>query len=357
MHNDPILLLPSHFCLLPSHSMNALPPGKLPLGLLDDLLENIQVDDPRVLVGPRLGEDAAVIDFGDTCLVAKTDPITFATDEIGYYAIHVSANDIATMGATPRWFLPALLLPDGSTDTPTVRSIFASIQAAADDAGIAICGGHTEITTGLDRPIIVGQMLGEVAKDRLIRSDGLREGDRILMTKGLGVEGTALIARELGEELEARGLEQSLIERATRYLRDPGISVLTEARAICEAITPHAMHDPTEGGVATALRELAAASNVGLAVYANALFLAPETEAICKIMKVDPLGLISSGALLIGVDPADVDRAVRALSHAGVRTDVIARVESVGFGLRYGSGTDWRDLPTFDRDEIARLFP
>ena len=103
--------------------MNALPPGKLPLGLLDDLLGNIPIDDPRVLVGPRLGEDAAVIDFGDTCLVAKTDPITFATDEIGYYAIHVSANDIATMGATPRWFLPALLLPEGATDTPTVRLV------------------------------------------------------------------------------------------------------------------------------------------------------------------------------------------------------------------------------------------
>lgn len=335
--------------------MHPLPPGKLPLGLLDDLLGKIQVNDPRILVGPGLGEDAAVIDFGDICLVAKTDPITFATDDIGYYAIHVSANDIATMGATPRWFLPAVLLPDGSTDAQTVQGIFASIQTAADDAGIAICGGHTEITAGLDRPIIVGQMLGEVSKDDLIRSNGLREGDRILMTKGLGVEGTALIAGEMGDELEARGLDLELIDRAARYLRDPGISILTEARAVCRVIKPHAMHDPTEGGVATALRELAAASNVGLAVYKDALYLSPETEAICTRMKVDPLGLISSGALLIGLAPADVDIAVQALKDAGVRCDVIARVESVGFGLRYGSGTDWQDLPTFERDEIARL--
>ncbi len=336
--------------------MNSLPPGKLPLGLLDDLLGRIRTDDPRLLVGPRLGEDAAVIDFGDTCLVAKTDPITFATDEIGYYAIHVSANDVATMGATPRWFLPTLLLPEGATDTQTVRSIFTSIQNAADEAGITICGGHTEITAGLDRPIVVGQMLGEVARDRIIRSDGLREGDRILLTKGLGIEGTAVIARELGDELDARGLDPDLIERATHYLRDPGISVLAEARAVSDALTPHAMHDPTEGGVATALRELASASNVGLAVYADALFLPPETETICTTMKIDPLGLISSGALLVGVDPSDVDTATRALDRVGVRSDVIARVESAGFGLRYGSGTDWRDLPTFERDELARLF-
>jgi len=336
--------------------VNSLPPGKLPLGLLDELLGDIPDEDARVLVGPRLGEDAAVIEFGDTCLVAKTDPITFATDEIGYYAIHVSANDIATMGAEPRWFLPALLLPDGHTNAASVRDIFSSIQSAASEAGIAICGGHTEITVGLDRPIVVGQMLGEVPSDRLIRSDGLREGDRLLMTKGLGVEGTALIARELGEELDARGLSADLIERAAGFLHDPGISVLAEARAVCDAVRPHAMHDPTEGGVATALRELAAASKVGLAVYADALFLAPETDAICETMKIDPLGLISSGALLIGVAPEDVDTAKDTLDRIDVTSGVIARVESAGFGLRYGSGTDWHDLPSFDRDEIARLF-
>ncbi|MEE2753246.1 MAG: AIR synthase related protein, partial [Candidatus Latescibacterota bacterium] len=235
--------------------MNTLPPGKLPLGLLDDLLNRYtRSEDPRVLVGPKLGEDTAVIDFGETLLIAKTDPITFATDEIGYYAIHVCANDIATMGATPKWYLPTVLLPQEETDVNSVTAIFESIHTAATDVGITICGGHTEITTGLDRPIISGQMLGEVSRDKLITSDGLKVGDRILLTKGMGIEGTALLARELAEELDGYGIPADVAERSAHFLKNPGISVLPEARIACEIAQPHAMHDPTEGGVATALR-------------------------------------------------------------------------------------------------------
>ncbi len=337
--------------------MNTLPTGKLPLGLLDNLLNKYTgSSDPRVLVGPRLGEDAAVIDFGETLLVAKTDPITFATDEIGYYAIHVSANDIATMGATPKWYLPTVLLPGDGTDVETVTAIFESIYTAAADIDITICGGHTEITAGIDRPIIAGQMLGEVSRANLVSSDGLKAGDRILLTKGMGIEGTALLARELTDELDGYGVSGDIVEKATTFLRHPGISVLPEARIACEAAHPHAMHDPTEGGVATALRELAAASNVGLAVYEDALFAAEETTTLCNALSIDPLGLISSGALLIGLGENDVDRVRSRLARADIRADVIARVESAAFGVRLGRGTDWRDLPLFERDEIARIF-
>jgi hydrogenase expression/formation protein HypE len=337
--------------------VSTLPTGKLPLGLLDNLLSKYTgSSDPRVLVGPRLGEDAAVIDFGETLLVAKTDPITFATDEIGYYAIHVSANDIATMGATPKWYLPTVLLPGDGTDVETVTAIFESIYTAAADIDITICGGHTEITAGIDRPIIAGQMLGEVSRANLVTSDGLKAGDRILLTKGMGIEGTALLARELTDELDGYGVSGDIVEKATSFLRHPGISVLPEARIACEAAHPHAMHDPTEGGVATALRELAAASNVGLAVYEDALFAAEETTTLCNALSIDPLGLISSGALLIGLDENDVDRVRSRLERADIRADVIARVESAAFGVRLGRGTDWRDLPSFERDEIARIF-
>jgi hydrogenase expression/formation protein HypE len=337
--------------------LNTLPTGKLPHGLLDDLLSRYtSSNDPRVLVGPRLGEDAAVIDFGETLLVAKTDPITFATDEIGYYAIHVSANDIATMGATPKWYLPTLLLPQEGTDVDSVTAIFESIHTAASDIGVTICGGHTEITTGLERPIIAGQMLGEVSRENLITSDGLQVGDRILLTKGMGIEGTALLARELADELEGYGVPRDVVERSAGFLKIPGISVLPEARIACKIAHPHAMHDPTEGGVATALRELAAASNVGLAVYVDALYWADETKQLCSALSIDPLGLISSGALLIGLGEADVDPVRSQLSRSGIRSEVIARVETPAFGLRIGRGTNWSDLPLFARDELARIF-
>jgi hydrogenase expression/formation protein HypE len=336
--------------------MNNLPTGKLPPELLDDLLTKYTSStDSRVLVGPRVGEDAAVIDFGETLLVAKTDPITFATDEIGYYAIHVSANDIATMGATPKWYLPTLLLPQGS-DAASIAAIFESIHSAAADIGVTICGGHTEITAGLDRPIIAGQMLGEVSPSALVTSDGLKEGDRILLTKGLGIEGTAILARELADELEGYGVSNDVVSRSVGFLRDPGISVLPEARIACEFGPPHAMHDPTEGGVATALHELASASNVGLAVYEDALHAAPETQVLCKALSIDPLGLISSGALLIGLGEDDVDPVRTHLEKTGISSEVIARVESPKFGIRIGRGTNWTDLPSFARDELARIF-
>ncbi len=336
--------------------MNTLPTGKLPLGLLDDLLDRYSgSDDPRVVVGPRLGEDAAVIDFGETLLVAKTDPITFATDEIGYYAIHVSANDIATMGATPRWYLPTVLLPEG-TDADTVTTVFQSIHGAAAAMKITICGGHTEITSGVDRPIISGQMLGEVGRDDLVTSDGLLVGDRILLTKGMGIEGTAILARELADELDGYGVSQAIVSRAAGFLKTPGISVLPEARIACEVGKPHAMHDPTEGGVATALHELAAASEVGFAVYEDALHAAEETRTLCAALSIDPMGLISSGALLIGLSESDVDPVRSRLDKAGITSDVIARVESPSFGIRIGRGTEWRDLPPFPRDELAHIF-
>ena len=336
--------------------MNTLPTRKLPPGLLAELLDKYTgSNDPRTLVGPRVGEDAAVIDFGDSLLVAKTDPITFASDEIGYYAIHVSANDVATMGATPKWYLPTVLIPPG-TDVPTITSIFESIHEAAEVIGVSICGGHTEITGGIDRTIISGQMLGEVTRDALVTSDGLKVGDRILLTKGLGIEGTSILARELGNELDSYGLSSETVQRAAAVLRDPGISVLPEARIACEVCLPHAMHDPTEGGVATALRELATASNVGLAVYEDALFTSEETRTLCQALSVDPLGLISSGALLIGLSEDDVNRVRTALETAGINSEIIARVEIPSFGLRVGRGTDWSDLPTFARDEIARIF-
>ena len=333
-----------------------LPPGKLPLDLLSGLLRECRVDDERVLVGPEVGEDAAVIDFGETCLVVKTDPITFATDEIGRYAVHVNANDVATMGAVPRWFLATLLLPESRTDEALIRSVFESLRRAAGEIGVSLCGGHTEITAGLDRPIVVGQMLGEVRREDLVRSSGLQAGDSVLLTKGLGIEATAILAREKAVELRDRGFDPDMLDAACKYLHVPGISIIREARIACETAPVHAMHDPTEGGVATALRELAAASNCGLSVDGEALFASEETRLLCDAFQLDPLGVISSGALLIGLAPGDAEPVRDAIRNAGIPCEIVGRAESPDFGLKLHTDSGWDDLPEFNRDEIGKIF-
>jgi hydrogenase maturation factor len=285
--------------------MNSIGLGKLPAKLLAELLERHTRPDASVLVGPGIGEDAAVIDMGDRCLVAKTDPITFATDDIGWYAVHVNANDVACCGARPRWFLATLLLPERDTTRKLVEGIFAQMAAACDELGVTLCGGHTEITHGLDRPIVIGQMLGDVGRDAFVRGSGARAGDVIILTKGIAVEGTALIAREKAAALEGVMDEQEL-RACAGFLRDPGISVVEDARLALEAGGVHALHDPTEGGIATGLQELAEAAGLGLLVDRERLPILPQCAIMCRHLGLDPLGLIGSGSLLIA---AGEDRA------------------------------------------------
>ena len=332
-----------------------LPVGKLPAEHLARLLAKHTRPDPRLIVGARLGEDAAVIDMGDRYLVAKTDPITFATDEIGWYVVNVNANDIACAGATPLWFLATLLLPEGKTDIELVESIFEQIAGACGQLQVTLAGGHTEITHDLDRPIVVGHMLGEVAPERLVATAGARVGDDLIVTKGVAVEATAIIAREKAEEL--RGvLDAGYLQRCQGFLHDPGISVVRDARIAHAAGTVHAMHDPTEGGLATGLWEVAQAAGVGLEIDESAIPLLPETATLCAHFGLDPLGIIASGALLITCPPTETVPIVSALVGAGIRATILGRVVERKQGCRLLSPQGERLLPSFARDEIARLF-
>ncbi|MCX5909625.1 MAG: AIR synthase related protein [Deltaproteobacteria bacterium] len=228
-------------------------PGKLPAEELARLISRYTQKDPRLIISPGVGKDAAVIAFPDRYLVAKTDPITFATEEIGWYVVHVNANDVASMGGTPKWFLATLLLPQGKTGPTEVEEICAAIARACQELDVVFCGGHTEITLGLERPMVIGQMLGETAKEKLVNPQKISPGDEILLTKGIAIEGTALIARERKNQLSHLGKEA--IKRCRNFLRNPGISIVPEARTANEVAEIHAFHDPTEGGLATGLHE------------------------------------------------------------------------------------------------------
>jgi hydrogenase maturation factor len=314
------------------------------------------VTDARVLIGPQLGEDAAVIDMGDRLLLAKADPITFATDAIGYYAVTVNANDIAAMGGTPRWFLATLLLPEHATTAPLVQDIFDQIRQACQELHITLVGGHTEITVGLDRPILSGHMLGEVARDRLVTSAGAQVGDAILLTKGFPVEGIAIMARERAAQLTAHGYAPHEIARWQHFLFTPGISVVRDAQVLHQAVAVHAMHDPTEGGVATGLWELAQASGVGLRIALEHLPLLPEGRLLCHEFGLHPLGTIASGSLLATVPAAQATRAITACAAAGIACHHIGTVVADPAERLLYSPTETQRLPTFPQDEIIKIF-
>lgn len=248
------------------------PVGKLPADFLAALLARTPVDDPGVIVGPGIGLDCAVLDVGnpDSYLVVKSDPITFATDTAGHYLVQVNANDIATTGATPRWLLMTLLLPQDTTTPDLVGRLTGQIFDACHALGIAVVGGHTEITHGLSRPILSATLLGEVARERLVTPRGATPGDVLLLTKGVPIEATALLAREFPQRLQDVLSADELAE-AQAYLTRPGISVVADAHVALAAGRITAMHDPTEGGLAAALWELAAACGHKLVVDATAV--------------------------------------------------------------------------------------
>jgi hydrogenase maturation factor len=296
------------------------------------------------------------MDIGDHYLVAKVDPITFVAEEIGWYAVHINANDLAVRGARPCWFLMTLLLPEARADEKMLEGIFTQVQDACRAIGATLVGGHTEVTQGLDRPILAGAILGEVEKDRLVTTAGARPGDAVLLTKGIAVEGTSILARECDPLLAERGVTPGVRARAREFLHRPGISVLPDARIALEAASVHAMHDPTEGGLATGLLELALAAGVGLRIEESAVPILPECRALCEALGLNPLGVIASGALLLTCPAGEADRLVAAWQAAGIPGWIIGAATRPEEGLRLVSETGEVPLPRFARDEVARLF-
>ncbi len=327
--------------------------GKLPHHLLTQLLGRLP-GDPRLLVGPGTGRDAAAIDIGNgRVLVATTDPVTLAADQIGRYAVHVNANDVACLGANPAWFMATVLLPEGAPEE-LAEEIFEQIRTACADLSVIPIGGHTEITLGIDRPIISGTMLGETTKDELVQPASARPGDHVLLTAGIAIEGTAALAREAPGALRRAGVSPGVIDRAAGWLASPGISVVPAARAACATGHVRALHDPTEGGLSTALSELAYASDLMARVRVEDVPVLPETERICQVLRLNPLGLLASGSLLIVTASEHCASVIQALAQEDIAATCIGDLTS---GER-GAIIDRRSqqpLARFERDELARF--
>ncbi len=332
--------------------------GKLPSPVLERLLKKYTSGSGSrgVVVGPGIGIDAAVIDFTVGYLLAKTDPVTLTADSAGLYAIHVNANDIAVMGGVPRWFLATILLPEDGAEEADAERIFSDLKKACDDLGVSLCGGHTEITPVVKAPVIVGQMLGEVAKDGLITSTGACGKDVLILTEGIAIEGTSIIARTLGPGLIKKGaFTKTFITRCSNLLSRPGISVLRAARIASATGRVHAMHDPTEGGLAAAIHEMAAASKHGIIIEREAIPILPATKRLCDHFGIDAMGLIASGALLISAAPKGAEEIIKELTRAGIPAVAIGRIEDKKSGVRIRSHGVSAPLPLPERDEITKI--
>ncbi|MFN8676354.1 MAG: AIR synthase-related protein [Thermomicrobiales bacterium] len=331
--------------------LQPLPAGKLPGWLLKKVLPASTADE-QILVGPGIGCDAAAIAVGGDVVVAKTDPITFASERAAFHLVEVNANDLACMGAQPRWLLVTNLLPVGVTPADVLSS-FAELTEACRHRGVQLIGGHTEIVPGIDRALLIGSMLGITSPGRLITPGGARAGDILMLTKGLAIEGTALLAQERSSELEPL-IGADMVRRATRLLHDPGISVVADCQAATSVAGVTALHDPTEGGLATAIREIAAPAGLGASLNADRIPVLPESAVICEALGLDPLGVLASGALLLAAAPdraADVRVAISASGTPVAEIGVLT--EDPAFTITRNGVQE--PLPDFAVDEIARL--
>jgi hydrogenase expression/formation protein HypE len=328
--------------------------GKLPNDMLQTYLRQFHFEDASLLINPGVGEDIAAVDVARSeVLVLKSDPITFATDAIGRYSVLVNANDIATAGARPRWFLTTLLMPCGITPSH-VRRIMQELAEVCHRRKIILCGGHTEITDAVRRPVVIGMMAGCVPRKDLIDKKQMAPGDWVLVTKGVAVEGTAIIAREFGDQLRARGMSPEQIAISRRYLDQ--ISIIEEAGLVADKRMATAMHDVTEGGLATALEELSIAGGHRISVEMETIPVLAQTEEICNLFNLDPLGLIGSGSLLICCRPEHGADAMNTVASAGIQVTRIGQVQEPGSGVQAfykGSPVSW---PKFEVDEITKLF-
>jgi len=330
-----------------------LPAGKVGKDVLKRLVFTcLGVSSDKVITGPNVGEDAAILDMDDKVLILKANPITGAESRIGWLAVHINANDVAVRGADPKWYMSIILLPEGSEED-LLRVIMTEQHEACCELGVSIIGGHTEVAPGLSRPIIAGFMIGETTRERYVTTGGAQAGDKIILTKGVGIEGTGILATDMRETL-LKLVDTEILDKAASMLNE--INVVPEALIAGRVEGVHSIHTPTEGGLLNGLIEVSEASNHGFTIYEDRLLIRHETSIVADALGVDPLKLLSSGSLLITVDPDQAEKVIEKLSGIGVESRVIGEVTSDPKS-RLLIKIDGEVVPVDDvfQDEIYRL--
>jgi hydrogenase maturation factor len=328
-----------------------LPTGKVPKEILTKhVFTCLGVANERLIKGPLIGEDAAVLDMGDHVLIAKANPITGAESKIGWLAVHINANDIAARGAKPLWYMSIILLPQNA-DENMLMTIIQEQHEACTELGICVIGGHTEVTPDLGRPIVSGFMLGEAKKETYVTTGGAQIGDHIVLTKGIGIEGTGILASDLHDKLHG-SVSDTIIKDAVKFL--DFVSVVPEAQLAIKVGGVNSMHTPTEGGVLNGLLEINEASGKGFKIYEDQLLIHDETKLICKALNVDPLRLLSSGSLLIIVEPDKSSELINTLRQSDIEANIIGEITSKNGVIVSADGSS-ELIDKVDQDELFRV--
>lgn len=280
--------------------------GKIPHDLLQKLVfQKLKNSDEKVEIWPGIGEDCSILNIGEQFFVLSCDPITGTAKEIGKLAVYVSCNDIASCGVPPKWILTTIMLPPNSKEED-LDVIMADMTKTAASLNVSIIGGHTEVTDAVNRVIIHATAIGVSTKEKVICSSGALPNDKVILTKTVAPEGTAIIAFEKEEELNQR-FGEDFVKEAQSLMSQ--ISVIEEgivAGNFGNEIV-HSMHDVTEGGLYGALWEIAEASNTGVIVYEDKIPITNETKKICEYFNLNPFRLIASGNMLMTTsDPKSV---------------------------------------------------
>lgn len=321
--------------------------GKLSAEELEELvLSTLRRKRDDILVYPRIGEDCAVVDFDDQVLIISTDPITGADEGIGSFAVNIACNDVVANGGEPVGIQLTILIPPEVTKDK-LRKIMLEVEEAAAKLNVDVLGGHTEITSTVNKVIISTTAIGRAPRDRYVVSTGARPGDDILVTKAVGLEGTAILARDYPEVLKKKGVPGEVIKEAGELIEL--ISVVPEG-LLCAEFGVHAMHDITEGGLLGALWELAYAAGVGFVVDRDKIPVFHPTAEICSRLGLDPLRLISSGSLLVITDKGSELKGL--LGDAGINAEIIGKIREGGY--RVVSGENTKEIAPPFKDELWR---
>lgn len=298
-----------------------LPFGKVPVEILEEVVfKNLGFKREEVILGPSTGYDGAVIDLGEKSLVASMDPITGSVERIGWLVVNINANDVATFGVEPAFFLSCILLPE-KANRKIIEVICSQMDAAARDLKMAIIGGHCEVTPELSNPVVIGCALGITDKGCYVTAGGAKPGNRLILTKSAGIEGTAILATERYDLLLDMGADDKFLKSAQKFFEK--ISVVKEGITAFKTGGVNAMHDPTEGGILGGIHEMADASNLGVKVFEEEIPVAKETAEICRLLGIDPLQLISSGAMLIAAKQEYMELIIEKLRKEKIEASVI----------------------------------
>lgn len=325
-------------------------PGKLPNRFLTYLLEKYTDKDKNVIFGSKIGTDCAIFKTKTKTIFSKTDPITLTSKDIGFYLVNINVNDIVVMGGVPTYFLCTLLFPE-NTKFYEIEDVFLQISNECKKFNIKWIGGHTEIISGIKNPFAIGFLIGERIKK--LEFSEIKIGDRVFLVKQIGIEATSILVREKYLYLK-KYFSENYLNRIKNSIKNPGISVFREGVILWENLKVKCMHDPTEGGISTGLYELSENKNIGLLIDIKKLIFYSPVLKLCKIFKLNPLGIISSGCIIGIIDKKDEKKFFKFCRLKNIKGEIIGEVIEEK-GVYYLKNGKKFPFPRFDRDEINKI--